>query len=51
MAEEVRSGIREDFRKGKFFGHALDDATPKTKKQHVIQYISYWTRWRVLRKF
>ena len=51
MAEEVRSGIREDFMKSKFFGHALDEATAKTKKQHVIQYISYWRRGRVLRKF
>jgi len=24
MSEEVRSGIREDFMKSKFFGHALD---------------------------
>ena len=39
MAEEVRSGIREDFMKSKFFGHALDEATAKTKNQHVIQYI------------
>jgi hypothetical protein len=37
--------------KSKFFGHALDGATAKTKKQHVIQYISYWSRGRVLRKF
>jgi hypothetical protein len=48
MAEEVRSGIREDFMKSKFFGHALDEATAKTKNQHVIQYISYWRRGRVL---
>jgi hypothetical protein len=41
MAEEVRSGIREDFMKSKFFGHALDEATAKTKNQHVIQYISF----------
>jgi hypothetical protein len=51
MSEEVRSGIREDFMKSKFFGHALDEATAKTKNQHVIQYISYWRRGRVLRKF
>jgi hypothetical protein len=51
MAEEVRSGIRQDFMKSKFFGHALDEATAKTKNQHVIQYISYWRRGRVLRKF
>ena len=50
-ASEVRSGIREDFMKSKFFGHALDEATTKTKKQHVIQYISYWRCGRVLRKF
>ena len=31
MSEEVRSGIREDFMKSKFFGHALDEATAKTK--------------------
>ena len=31
MAEEVRSGIREDFMKRKFFGHALDEATAKTR--------------------
>jgi hypothetical protein len=37
MAEEVRSGIREDFMKSKFFGHALDEATAKTKNQHVIR--------------
>ena len=37
--------------KSKFFGHTLDEATAKTKKQHVIQYISYWRRGRVLRKF
>jgi hypothetical protein len=48
MSEEVRSGIREDFMKSKFFGHALDEATAKTKNQHVIQYISYWRRgWEV----
>jgi hypothetical protein len=51
MSEEVRSGIREDFMKSKFFGHALDEATAKTKNQHVIQYISYWRRGRVVRKF
>ena len=51
MSEEVLSGIREDFMKSKFFGHALDEATAKTKNQHVIQYISYWRRGRVLRKF
>ena len=51
MSEEVRSGIREDFMKSRFFGHALDEATAKTKNQHVIQYISYWRRGRVLRKF
>jgi hypothetical protein len=42
MTEEVRLGIREDFMKSKFFGHALDEATAKTNNQHVIQYISYW---------
>jgi hypothetical protein len=51
MSEEVRSGIREDFMKSRFFGHALDEATAKTKNQHVIQYISYWRRGRVLRMF
>ena len=45
------SGIRKDFMKSKFFGHAVDEATAKTKKQHLIQYISYWRRGRVLRKF
>jgi hypothetical protein len=50
-SEEIRAGIREDFMKSKFFGHALDEATAKTKNQHVIQYISYWRRGRVLRKF
>ena len=42
MAEEVRSGIREDFMKSKFFGHTLNEATAKTKNQHVIQYMSGW---------
>ena len=54
MAEEVRSGIRKfrkDFIKCKFFGQALDEATAKTKSQHVIQYISYWRRGRVIRRF
>jgi hypothetical protein len=37
--------------KSKFFGHALDEATAKTKNQHVIQYISYWSRGRVILKF
>jgi hypothetical protein len=51
LAEEVRSGIREDFMKSKFFGHALDEATAKAKKQHVIQYISYWRHGRVFWQF
>ncbi len=33
MAGEVRSGIREDFMKSKFFGHALDEATASSDYQ------------------
>jgi hypothetical protein len=51
MTEEVRSVIREDFMKRKFFDHALDEPTAKTKNQYVIQYISYWRHECVLRRF
>jgi hypothetical protein len=37
LSQEFRSGISEDFKKSKFHGHALDESTAKTKKQHAIQ--------------
>ena len=51
MDAELRAGIKEDFKKSKFHSHVLDEATARTKKQHLIQYISYWKGGRVIRLY
>ena len=34
-----------------FFGHDIDEATDKSHTQHLIQYISYWWKGKVERRF
>jgi hypothetical protein len=51
LAEVVRDQEIERFTSSRFSAHAIDEATDKSHTQHLIQYISYWWKGEVRRRF